>query len=175
MSFDVAVAEIKAGGVNGIFGLDQMDWGGESGAFYECWKVSPCCGAPDANAAIFCCLSWCLCGHCSACKLFANSTGDSCYIIPHCLVGAFCMPCMMAMTRYNIRKRLNVSGTLAGDFACACCCAPCNVCQLLRSTRTEEWNFIQPFAAPQLSSPNPKPFLANDASAGQESAPLASN
>lgn len=174
MSLDVLVAEIKAGGVTGLFGLDQMDWGGQSGAFYECWKVSPCCGEPDANAAVFCCLSWCCCGPCSACKLFANSTGDGCAIIPHCLIGC-CMPLAMTMTRYNIRKRMNVPGNICGDCVCSCCCAHCSLCQILRSTQTQEWNFIQPFVAPQLTSPNPKPLLATEGALSSESAPLASN
>lgn len=31
-------AEVKLGGVKGIFGLDQCDWGGDHGAIYEIWK-----------------------------------------------------------------------------------------------------------------------------------------
>lgn len=159
MSIDVVVAEIKAGGVQGIFGLDQMDWGGQAGAFYECWKLNPCCGEPDINGAVMCCVAWSCCGPCSTCKLFANSTGEPCAIVPHCLIGWCCFPCTVCMTRYNIRKRMNIPGNLMGDCMCCLCCGPCSMCQVLRSVPTTEWNFISPLVVPELQSPNPQPFL----------------
>ncbi|CAD2222897.1 hypothetical protein ADEAN_001045200 [Angomonas deanei] len=35
------------GGVKSWLGIDQIDWGGEAGKFYECWKLNPCCGTPS--------------------------------------------------------------------------------------------------------------------------------
>lgn len=40
-----------------------LDWGGDAGACWECWRVKPCCA--DFNSALYCCACWWCCGLCS--------------------------------------------------------------------------------------------------------------
>lgn len=148
------VSEIKAGGVKGIFGLDQIDWGGEAGKFYECWKLRPCCGAPDVVGAVMCCACWYCCGPCSSCKLYASSLGEPCAIVPHCLMVCL-VPCTPCIIRYNLRKRAGATGNFIGDCMCVLCCGPCACCQELRSVSAAEWNMFAPFVTPEVVGPNP--------------------
>lgn len=54
MGFDNVCGEIVKGGILGLCGIDQIDWGGQAGACYEVWKCSPCCGSPDPLGCILC-------------------------------------------------------------------------------------------------------------------------
>ena len=151
------LSEIKEGGIVGICGLDQIDWGGSAGKFYEVWKVSPCCGSPDANPkdAIMCCLCWSFCGQCSATKLFASSVDQPCSLIPHCLFVYFCGCISGPVLRYNLRKKAGVTGNIIGDCACVCCCGPCACCQELRSVQPSEWNWLSPkITVPEIVAPD---------------------
>lgn len=147
------IEEIKAGGVKGIFGLDQVDWQGQAGACYECWKLSPCCGNPDIMGCLMCVGCWWCCGPCSACKLYASSLNEPCAVAPHCLM-VCCVPCTGCIVRHNLRKKAGVRGNIVGDCACRCCCGPCAFCQELRSVAPAEWNLLIPFNTPQIVSPN---------------------
>ena len=153
------VAEIKAGGVQGIFGIDQINWGGQAGAFYEVWKVAPCCGSPDLKGCLMCIGCWWCCGPCSACKLYASSLGQPCAIVQHCLMVS-CVPCTGCILRYNLRKKAGAKGNIIGDCVCLMCCGPCACCQQLRSVSPSEWNMFIPFNMPQLVSPAPTKLCA---------------
>ena len=146
---DVCIAEIKATGVQGALGLDQMDWGDNK--FYEIWKVSPCCGEPDAQKALYCIGSWWCCGPCSFGKLFAASVGEDCAIVPHCLCGM--CPCGPILLRYNLRKKSGTTGNCIGDCVCTACCGPCSFCQILRSVSVNEWA-LTPWKSPEIVAPN---------------------
>jgi Cys-rich protein (TIGR01571 family) len=135
--------EIKAGGVRGFLGLDQVDWGGKVGKFYECWKLEPCCGSPvNAKDAAICLGTWCCCGLCAQSKLYAASLGQSCAIVPHTLLTCICPAISSCFTRYNLRKKRGVPGNLAGDCICALCCGCCSGCQLLRASEIKDWALL---------------------------------
>ena len=134
------IDEIKAGGVHGAFGIDQIDWGGRAGKFYEFWKVEPCCGSPlNAKDAIVCLGTWWCCPLCAQSKLYASSLNDQCGIVPHALFTCLCSPCSCWFTRYNLRKKLGVKGNLLGDFVCVYCCGCCSSLQHLRASAIEDW------------------------------------
>jgi len=154
------IDEIKAGGIKGILGLDQIDWGGSAGKIYEIWKVAPCCGAPDIKGAAICCACWSFCGLCSATKLFASSVGQECSIMPHCLFVYFCGCVSGPVLRYNLRKKAGASGNIIGDCVCLWCCGPCACCQELRSVQPNEWNWLMPLTIPKVVAPEPTKILA---------------
>ena len=137
-----AVDEIKAGGIKGAFGLDQIDWGGQAGACYEIWKLSPCCGAPDPMGALTCIGCWWCCGICSASKLYASSLGQECALIPHCAMACFCGICTAVIVRNASRKKAGASGNWLGDIVCTWCCGCCSGCQVLRSAQVNDWNYF---------------------------------
>ncbi|KPA75859.1 putative transmembrane protein [Leptomonas pyrrhocoris] len=144
----------SSGGVSGLLGIDQIDWGGEAGKFYECWKINPCCGSPDAKKMLCCLFCWCCCSCCSMSKLFASSVDQECALVPHCLMACF-LPCITAIcVRTNLRNRLGVQGNMVGDCICVWCCGCCSQCQELRSVTTEEWNLLEPaWKTPEVSAP----------------------
>ena len=124
------VDEIKAGGVNGCLGMDQVDWGGKGGKIYEIWKLEPCCGSPcNPKDAVICMATWYCCGVCAQSKLFASSMGSPCGLLPHFLFACFCPFCTSWFTRYNMRKKNGVAGNLLGDCVCTYFCGCCAGCQ----------------------------------------------
>ncbi|CAD2222898.1 hypothetical protein, conserved [Angomonas deanei] len=142
------------GGVKSWLGIDQIDWGGEAGKFYECWKLNPCCGTPEPLKMITCFVCWTCCGCCSQSKLYASTVGQECAFIPHCLM-AFFLPCITSLIiRTNIRNRLGVQGNMVGDAVCCCCCGCCSICQELRAVPREEWHLLEPkWKTPVCSAP----------------------
>lgn len=146
--------DVTSGGVNGWLGLDQIDWGGEAGKFYECWKINPCCGAPDVMQMLWCVVCWSCCNCCATSKMFASSVDQDCFLVPHCVM-ACCLPCVTSvLIRANLRKRLGVQGNIVGDFICTCCCGCCAQCQECRAVAPSEWNLLQPsWKTPGVVSP----------------------
>jgi Cys-rich protein (TIGR01571 family) len=151
------VDDIKKGGAQGCLGLDQQDWGGAAGKWYELWKCSPQCGSPDLMGCLHCVGCWWLCGICSLSKLYATSLGDECRFVPHCAM-AWCLgPCTAVFTRYNIRRKLGVNGNMCGDFVCTCFCGLCSFCQILRASKVNDWDYfvdgikVPPIVAPQIN------------------------
>lgn len=139
----------------GLCGIDQIDWGGQAGAFYECWKLSPCCGSPDIMGVLWFCLHWCFCFPCSSCKLYATSLGDQCSIWPHCIC-MLCCPCGRLFTRYNLRKKSGTSGNIIGDCVCIYFCAPCACCQEMRSVSPDGWRIFPEITIPGIFVPGCK-------------------
>ena len=141
------VDEIKAGGIKGICGIDQLDWGeGKGGKLWECWKCEPCCGQPcNPKDAVYCCLLSYCCGWCVASKAYASSLGQECAIVPHCLMVWCCGWCTATFLRYNLRKKNGVPGNLCGDFMCIWCCGYCAGCQHFRAQQKSDWDFIPGF------------------------------
>ena len=141
------VDEIKAGGVKGILGLDQMDWGaGRGDKIYECWKCEPCCGRPcNVKDGLYCCLLSYCCGVCVSSKLYASSLNQDCAIVPHCLMAWCCGWFTACFTRYNLRKKNGVSGNLCGDCVCIWCCGACAGCQHFRAVPKSDWDFVTGF------------------------------
>ncbi|KAL7704509.1 transmembrane protein [Lotmaria passim] len=151
---DKEIKQVTSGGVTGFLGLDQVDWGGEAGKFYECWKINPCCGSPDTKKMMCCFFCWCCCSCCSLSKLFASSVDQECALVPHCLMACF-LPCITSIcVRTNLRNRLGVKGNMMGDCICVWCCGCCSQCQELRSVPTVEWNLLEPaWKTPAASVP----------------------
>ncbi|KAG5510878.1 hypothetical protein JKF63_06379 [Porcisia hertigi] len=145
-------SECENGAPLGLLGLDQIDWGGQAGAFYECWRLSPCCGAPDCLGVLLCLFQWTCCYPCSACKLYATSLGDHCSLWPHCFC-ILCCPVGRLFTRYNLRKRSGTKGDMVGDCICILCCGPCACCQELRSVNTSGWSLIPRVTIPGIFVP----------------------
>jgi Cys-rich protein (TIGR01571 family) len=149
--------DIKSGGVQGCFGLDQQDWGGLAGKWYEFWKCAPQCGAPDLSGCLTCVGCWYFCGICSLSKLYSSSLGEECHLIPHCATVWCCGPCAVVFTRYNIRRKLGVNGNMCGDFMCSWFCGCCSFLQVLRASKVEDWNYfvngvnVPPIVAPQTN------------------------
>ncbi|EPY30529.1 hypothetical protein STCU_04021 [Strigomonas culicis] len=136
----------------GILGLNQINWGGQAGAFYECWRVSPCCGAPNLYDTMLCLCHWIFMSPCSSCKLYATSLGDQCSIWPHCFC-ILCCPVGRLFTRYNLRKRSGARGNMIGDCVCIVCCCPCAWCQELRSVNPSGWRIIPECDVPIIYVP----------------------
>jgi hypothetical protein len=134
-------AEIVQGGIGGACGLDQWKWNGPGGEFYNCWTLSPCCGAPDGENAICCILHWACLGPFTFAHMHGSSVGNGCTLMPSCLFAWFCPPCAAVATRYNYRKKANTPGNILGDTVCALCLAPCSHCQVLRTAAPNEWRF----------------------------------
>ena len=150
------IGEIYAGGVKGIFGLDQYDWGGTAGAIWELWKLSPCCGAtPNPKDAAYCLVCWWLCGPCSTAKLFASSLDQPCALVPHILCIWFAAPIAGICMRYNLRKKAGAQGNIIGDLVCLWCCGCCSWWQQLRSVQVNAWD-IMPLQVPALVAPQVK-------------------
>jgi len=122
-----------------FIGLDQIDWGGNPGKCYECWKCQPCCG-DGLFGALKCLGLWWCCGICSASKLFASSVGQQCSVWPHCLLTWCCPLCAGVAIRNNIRRRSGAPGHIVGDLVCTCCCGYCSFCQVLRAVQVPEWS-----------------------------------
>lgn len=146
--FNACVDEIKSTGILGCAGISQIDWGGN--ACYECWKCSPCCGAPDPMNCVLCILHWYFLSPCSNCKLYATSLDQPCAIFPHCLFGCYCAPYAALFTRYNLRRKAGGKGNMVGDWVCLYCCGPCACCQNLRSVQIAGWRLF-----PELQVPVP--------------------
>lgn len=136
----------------GLCGIDQINWNGEAGAFYECWRLSPFCGSPDPLGCLLCIVHWTCMSPCSACKLYATSLGDQCSIWPHCFC-ILCCPIGRLFTRYNLRKKSGTRGNMIGDFVCIWCCAPCACCQELRSVNPGGWRIIPECTIPIIYVP----------------------
>ena len=157
MSANGVIDEIKAGGIEGCLGLDQIDWGGRAGKFYEFWKVEPCCGSPcNVKDALMCMICWYICGLCSFSKLYSTSTGQPCACVPHILCVWLVSPVARLFTRYNLRKKTGAKGNMCGDFVCIYCCSICAFCQELRSVDAGAWNWAIPFTTPVPMAPGCK-------------------
>ena len=147
--------DIKNGGIQGCLGLDQMDWGGQVGQFYEFWKCAPQCGGPDLNGCLICCGHWWCCNVFAMSSLYSKSLNQECHLIPHCAMVCFCTVCTCAFTRYNVRRSIGMSGNLCGDFVCAGCCGSCSFLQVLRASKVEDWNYfkltVPPTVAPEIN------------------------
>lgn len=149
MSANTVIAEIKAGGVEGCLGLDQIDWGGSAGKCYEFWRVEPCWGAPcNIKDTLMCLICWHFCLLCSYSKLYATSTGQMCAIVPHILCAWLLAPVAHLLTRYNLRKKAGARGNIIGDFMCGYFCCPCAFLQQIRSVSASGWNWAVPFVLP---------------------------
>eukprot|EP00760_Papus_ankaliazontas_P033683 PhM_4_TR662/c0_g1_i1/m.39571 len=148
------INEIKTNLPMGLIGIDQMDWGGKGGAFYEIWKVSPCCGTPSFNLvdALMCALQWHFCSCCSVWKLYGSSLGQQCAWIPQCPFVWFCPLCTVVATRYNVRKKSGVKGNIIGDLVCTLFCGCCSFCQVLRAVNNGSWR-LWPFVPPTVQQP----------------------
>ena len=135
--------EIKAGGVKGMLGLDQVSFGA-GGNVWECWKVEPCCGSPFAvPECAMCVLTWWCCGPCAFAKMYSTSLGQECSCVNHCIFPYFCPICATSFLRYNIRKKNGIPGNILGDCVCLCCLGPCAMCQELRSVPRSDWTVLQ--------------------------------
>ena len=149
-------AEIKSGGVKGFLGLDQIDWGGNAGAVYEIWKLSPCCGAtPNPKEAAYCVVCWWCLGPCVGSKLFASSLDQECALVPHMVCIWCCAPFAAVCMRYNLRKNAGAEGNIAGDTVCLWCCGCCSFLQQLRSVPVSKWDII-PAKVPGVVAPEVK-------------------
>ncbi len=151
--------ECRQGGPEGCLGIDQQNWGGSAGYFYEVWKCEPCCGSPaNPKDAIYCLFCWHCCSLCVTSKLFAYSLGQECALFPHILCiwcfGPWVAPCL----RYNLRKRAGVRGNICGDLVCLYFCGCCSWLQQLRSVPVSAWD-INPPTIPQLVAPDVKLLL----------------
>ena len=146
------VDEIKNGGLPGLCGFDQVNWG-SAGAIYEIWKLEPCCGQPCNPAdGLKCMVCWYFCTFCTMTKLYSFSLGQECALFPHCLC-VFCLPNFAAwFMRYSLRKKAGVKGNLIGDFVCLYFCGPCSFCQELRSVPAQSWDLL-PFKPPIVMPP----------------------
>ena len=146
------IEEIKAGGVKGCFGIDQMDWGNQAGQWYEFWNCVPCCGSPcDLPGCLNCCLHWGCFGCFTYMRTLAWSQDNDCAIIPHlCPLMCCCGPCTRVGFRYNLRKKAGVNGNCCGDLMCAWCCGLCACSQELRSLDVKVW---QMFPTPLIHAP----------------------
>jgi hypothetical protein len=136
--------EIKAGGVKGFFGLDQVEWNGPGGKFYEFWKCNPCCGAPDLNGCLHCCMHFWPLGWLTYCRVLAWTQGQEAAIIPHCLCLCFCPHVTRLTVRYNLRKKTGQAGNICGDFWCVYVCNLCACAQELRQLPKEAWSMFPP-------------------------------
>ena len=159
---DRCVNEIKAGGVAGALGIDQIDWGGSAGAIYEIWKLEPCCGSPwNPWDAFVCFMCWHFCGLCSVSKLFGSSVSQHCSLIPHCAFMIFCGCISGPVLRYNLRKKAGAPGNIIGDIVCLYFLGPCAACQELRSVQASEWNWVFPtITVPLIVAPDPTKLIA---------------
>ena len=136
----IVIAEIKGGGIKGICGLDQLDWG-NGGKIYECWKLQPCCGK-DVKSVCTCLITWYFCSSCAIAKLYSHSLDQDCGILNHCLFACCCPYCTAVFLRYNLRKKNGVPGNMIGDCVCLYFCNACSVCQELRSVPAAAWQIF---------------------------------
>eukprot|EP00758_Cryptobia_borreli_P006910 Tbor_TRINITY_DN5222_c0_g13::TRINITY_DN5222_c0_g13_i1::g.16382::m.16382 len=149
--------EIAHGGIGGICGLDQIDWGGKGGAIYEVWKCDPCCGTPKDG--FLCCFSWLFLPCCTMAKLFSSTVEQPCSVIPHCTAACLVPCCLTTVVRYNIRKKAAIKGNIIGDCFCGCCCGCCSLCQELRAVSPSYWNWIDPCSPVACVAPNPEKLI----------------
>ncbi|EAN81663.1 hypothetical protein C3747_220g69 [Trypanosoma cruzi] len=139
------IREIESTLPLGLCGLDQLEWSGQAGAVWECWKLAPCCGHPDLLGVIYCLLHWTCLSPFSMCKLYASSLDDPCSVWPHCFC-ILCCPVGRWFTRYNLRKKNGTRGNIIGDCCCVfLCLAPCACCQELRSVNASAWRLFPDF------------------------------
>ena len=131
--------EIKAGGIQGALGIDQIKWN-KGGAIYEVWILEPCCGQPwNPKDALECALTWYLLGPCACTRLYAHSLDQDYALVNHCLY-PYCCPCPAALCmRYNLRKKSGTPGNILGDWVCMYCCMYCAACQEIRSVDRSAW------------------------------------
>ncbi|XP_049425038.1 cornifelin homolog B-like isoform X2 [Epinephelus fuscoguttatus] len=78
-----------------------------------------------------CCLAfWCL--PCFACK--TSFEAGECVCLP--LLDAYgLIPPITTALRVSVRTRYGIEGTVCNDCVIACCCGPCNWCQLAREIK----------------------------------------
>ena len=144
--------EIKAGGVEGCLGLDQINWGGKGGAIYEIWKIDPCCGPPDPIQALECLVTWYCLGFCSFSKMYARALDQPCGVVNHIIFPYCCFPCSVLFLRYNIRKKNGVKGNLLGDAVCLYFLGPCAFCQELRAVPRDDWTLCPLSSQPTIQA-----------------------
>ena len=141
---DVIIQEIKAGGVEGCLGLDQMYWGEPGGQIYEFWKC-PCWGQPiDPKECLYCLALWICCPTCTSSRMLAHSEGQKCSIVPHILLCHFLPNFTVCCLRYNLRKQMYVPGNLCGDFVCIHFCPCCAQLQMIRAASKSHWDIFGP-------------------------------
>ena len=146
------IGEIKAGGIKGVFGIDQVEWAGPGGKFYEFWKCAPFCGGPDLMGCLTCCLHWGALGWLTFCRTLAWTQGQQEAIIPHCLCVICAPPCARLAMRYNLRKKSGITGNICGDYWCIALCPICACTQELRQMPVNAWQMFPPptITAPQM-------------------------
>mgnify|MGYP001563728485 CR=1 FL=1 len=136
------IDEIKNGGIQGICGIDQIEWpAGRGDKLYECWKCEPCCGRPcNAKDACYCLAIWYCCNIIPFAKMYGSSMNQPCACIPHLLCAYVCPQFTLCFMRYNIRKMNGVRGNLCGDAVCTYFCSWCSMLQLLRGVPVSAWD-----------------------------------
>jgi Cys-rich protein (TIGR01571 family) len=150
------IDEIKDGGLEGAFGLDQVFWGPKIGSVWEVYRLSPCCGEPpNCDDGVRCCAIWYCCSLCAFAKLYSSSLGQPCSLVPHVVCAYFCPFCAMAFLRYNLRFHNEVDGNVLGDFMCVLGCCPCACLQHLRSVKIDEWK-VTKIQCPSAIAPIPQ-------------------
>jgi len=131
-----------------------LEWGGNAGACWECWKLEPCCGEPCNPAdGVRCFLCWfCpIVSFLSSAKLYAYSTNQDCACVNHILpvfipyVGGIVVSIAM---RHNLRVKVgaglpakDTTGIL-GDLIMVCIFGYCVHCQNLRSVDRGAWDWM---------------------------------
>jgi Cys-rich protein (TIGR01571 family) len=149
--------EVSTGGANQALGLDQQDWGGNAGKFFECWKLEPCCGEPcNPRDGCLCCVHFTCCGICTNSRLLASKMNQTWSCWPHVLCFCCCQLCSMSALRYNIRRSHGVPGNICGDCICQCCCNLCATTQMIRSLPRSDWQWLENFQPPAGSYPDLK-------------------
>ena len=134
------VEEIKDGGVKGVFGLDQYDWGLEIGPIWRVWQCYPCCGdPPNCDDGTKCVASWYCCAPCAFAKMYAASLETPCALFPHLVFPWFCCFFALVFNRYNLRFLNDQEGNLLGDCLCILGCCPCAFIQQLRAAKVTDW------------------------------------
>merc|ERR1711916_7107 len=109
------------------------------------WKLSELIGDPLVESAAS---STCAVG-CARSLLClptrptgASSVGLSTTVSRHALA-----PCVMILTRHNIRTKSGVPPAdvkgWAGDILCPIFCGPCSYCQMLRASDANAWSILE--------------------------------
>jgi len=117
------------------------------GAFWDVCECEPCCGKPCEcyPQGLKCCVCWYFCYTCSMAKLFAYSNDQDCAILNHCVLACLLPCCVAILTRHNLRRKELIGDTCEywwGDVLCICCCFPCALCQMCRSVKPDDWNWL---------------------------------
>lgn len=139
--------EVRAGGIKGCLGIDQIDGGGGN-EIYAFWKVDPCCGSLESAAK--CVIAFSCCGWCTMAKFYSSSMGQTWNLIPACLIVTLCPTLAAVATRYGVRKG---PGNIVGDCVCTHLLQPLACCQVLRWASNSQWWLLPPdvtIVAPQM-------------------------